>query len=186
VTLARCGPGASGDLTGRGAALLRNHGLDPTTARAELQRIEPTREPPIDPTDALSALGIDVEQLRRRLEATFGTGAVEAAERRVRRRPHWRGGHPRPRPLCVYLLARRSFEFAVRFADDRRDAAIGPEHLLYGVLRDARDPLGTQLNWRSRQQLTRFGWITNRPNPLRLLLEARGIRLTGLTNQLGG
>jgi hypothetical protein len=172
--------------TSDGAALLRDRGLDLTGARAELRRIGPTLEPPIDPTDALRALGIDVEQVRRRLEATFGTGAVEAAEGRVRRRPRRRGGYPRPRPLCVYLLATRSFEFAVRFADDRRDAAIGPDHLLYGVLRDARDPLGTQLSRRSRRQLTRFGWIANRPNPLRLLLEARGITLTGLTTQLGG
>jgi hypothetical protein len=29
------------------------------------------------------------------------------AERRVRRRPRWRGGHPRPSPLCVHLLVLR-------------------------------------------------------------------------------
>jgi hypothetical protein len=124
--------------------------------------------------------------VRRRLEATFGADAVEAAERRVRRRPRWRGGHARPSPLCVYLLAKRSFEISARFADRRGDAGIGPEHLLYGLLHDARDPLGTQLSRRSRRELAPLGWTGGRPNPLRLVLEARGIDLTRLAAALGG
>lgn len=104
----------------------------------------------------------------------------------VRRRPRWHGGHARPNPLCVYLLAKRSFGMAVRFADRRGDAGIGPEHLLYGVLHDARDPLGTQLSRRSRRQLATLGWSAGRPNPLRLVLEARGIDLTRLAADLGG
>src|SRR5688572_9631152 len=79
----------------RAAALLRNQGLDLTTARAELLRVGPTLGPRIDPAGALGSLGIDVEQVRRRLEATFGADALASAERRVRRRPRWRGGHPR-------------------------------------------------------------------------------------------
>jgi hypothetical protein len=111
---------------------------------------------------------------------------VGAAERRVRRRPRWRGGHARPRPLCVYLLAKRSFEFAAGFANRRGDAGIGPVHLLYGVLQDARDPLGTQLRRRSRNELAILGWTPGRPNPLRLVLEGRGINLAQLAADLGG
>jgi ATP-dependent Clp protease ATP-binding subunit ClpA len=167
------------------ATLLRAAGLDLATARAELVRVGPTLGPRVDPAAALRNLGIEVEQVRRRLEATFGADTVHAAERRVRRRPRWRGGHPRPSPLCVYLLAKRSLQLAADFADRRGEAGIGPEHLLYGVLQDARDPLGTQLSRRSRRQLAELGWAAGRPNPLRLLLEARGIDLTRLATELG-
>src|SRR6266545_1847205 len=143
--------------TSQAAALLRAHGLDLATARVELQRVDPT----------------------------VGGDALRTAERRVRRRPRWRGGHPRPSPLCVYLLAKRSFDIAARFANRRGDAGIGPEHLLYGVLHDARDPLGTQLSRRSRSELAVLGWTAGRPNPLRLMLEARGIDLTRLATELG-
>lgn len=171
--------------TSQAAETLRAHGLDHATVRAELQRIGPTLGPRLDPAGALHALGIDVEHVRRQLEASFGTDALHAAERRVRRRPRWRGGHPRPSALCVYLLAKRSFDIADRLAKRDGDAGIGPEHLLYGVLEDARDPLGTQLSRRSRRELAGLGWSPGRPNPLRLLLEARGIDLTRLAAELG-
>lgn len=166
------------------AALLRAQGIDLATARAELLRVGPTLGPRANPAAALRNLGIDVDEVRRRLEASFGTEALHIAERRVRRRPRWRGGHPRPNPLCVYLLAKRSFEIAARLAHNRGDAGIGPEHLLYGALRDACDPLGTQLSRHTRQQLTTLGWNEGGPNPLRMILEARGISLTDLAAEL--
>jgi Clp amino terminal domain, pathogenicity island component len=172
--------------TSQAAALLRAEGLDLGTVRAELIRVGPTLGPRVDPAGALRTLGIDAEEVRRQAEASFGTGALQAAERRVRRRPRWRGGHPRPSPLCVYILAKRSFEMAARFADRRGEAGIGPEHLLYGLLQDARDPLGTQLSLRSRRELAALGWTAGRPNPLRLLLEARSIDPTRLAAALGG
>jgi ATP-dependent Clp protease ATP-binding subunit ClpA len=167
------------------AALLQAAGLDLATARAELLSIGPTLGPQGDPAAALRSLGIEVEQVRRRLEATFGAETVHAAERRVRRRPRWRGGHPRPSPLCGYLLAKRSLQIAADFADRRGETGIGPEHLLYGVLQDARDPLGTQLSRRNRRELTTLGWTAGRPNPLRLLLEAYGIDPAQLAGELG-
>jgi ATP-dependent Clp protease ATP-binding subunit ClpA len=149
--------------TSRAAALLRAHGLDLATVRADLLRFGPSLGPTADPAEALRALGIEVDAIRRRLAATFGPDAVSAAERRVRRRPRWRGGHPRPGPLCGYLLARRSFHLAIHCADRNGDAGIGPEHLLYGVLRDARDPLGTRVSRRSRRRLAGHGWTAGRP-----------------------
>ena len=136
------------------------------------------------PAAALRALGIDAGEVRQRLEASFGADALHAAERRVRRRPRWRGGHPRPSPLCVYLLAKRAMEIAARFAAHRGDAGIGPQHLLYGVLQDARDPLGTQLSRRSRRQLTPLGFAADRPSPVRLHLQARGIDPSQLATDL--
>lgn len=66
----------------RAAALLRAEGLDLDTVRAELARVGPTLGPGADPNRALQTLGIDVAQVRRRLEATFGAQALQAAERR--------------------------------------------------------------------------------------------------------
>jgi ATP-dependent Clp protease ATP-binding subunit ClpA len=172
--------------TSEAAAVLRNQGVDLATARAELLHVGPTLGPRVDPANALRSLGIEVEEVRQRLEATFGTDAVQAAEWRVRRRPRWRGGHPRPSPLCTYVLAKRSFEFAARHADERGDAGIGPAHLLHGILHDARDPLGSQLGRRSRRELATLGWTAGRPNPLRLLLQARGVDPTRLAGELAG
>jgi hypothetical protein len=61
-----------------------------------------------------------------------------------------------------------------------------PEHLVYGVLHDACDPLGTQLGRRSRRELATLGWTAGRSNPLRLPLEARGVDLTRLAGRLAG
>jgi|SRR5262245_3303690 hypothetical protein len=172
--------------TSQAAALLRAEDLDLATARAELIRVGPTLGPRVDPAGALrTTLGIDADEVRRRIEASFGADALQSAERRVQRRPRWRGGHPRPSPLCVYILAKRSFEMAARFADRRGEAGIGPEHLLYGLLLDARDPLGTQLSGRTRRELAALGWTAGRPNPLRLLFEARSIDLTKMAAALG-
>jgi hypothetical protein len=166
------------------AALLHARGLDLEAAHAGLRRVGPVLGPGASPTGALQTLGIDAGEIRQKLEASFGTDAVEAAERRVRRRSRWRGGHPRPDPLCVYILAKRALEIAARFAARRGDAGIGPQHLLYGVLQDARDPLGTQLSRRSRRQLAPLGFAPGRPNPVRLQLQAHGIDLNQLTADL--
>jgi ATP-dependent Clp protease ATP-binding subunit ClpA len=170
--------------TSPAAATLRSHGLDLATARTDLLRIGPTLGPRADPTAAMRSLGIDVDQVRQGLEASFGAQAVQSAERRVRRRPRWRGGHPRPRPLCGYLLTKRAFEFAARHAADRGDPGIGPQHLLYGVLQDAHDPLGTQLGRRSRAELTMLGFARGRPQPVRLMLEAHGVTIATVVTEI--
>jgi len=170
--------------TSPAAALLRARGLDLEATRDGLLRFGPALGSAASPAGALQAVGIDAGEIRQRLEASFGPDAVQAAERRVRRRPRWRGGHPRPDPLCVYILAKRALEIAARFAARRGDAGIGPQHLLYGVLCDARDPLGTQLSRRSRRQLAPLGFAPGRPNPVRLQLQAHGIDLSRLTADL--
>jgi Clp amino terminal domain, pathogenicity island component len=170
--------------TSPAAALLRRHGFDVVGTRRELLRLGPSLNPRLDPAAALRTLGVDVDEVRDRLDATFGPSRVDAAERRVRRRPRWRGGHPGASALCGYVLVKRSLEFAVRFAAVCGASELGPEHLLYGVLHDARDPLGTQLSRRSRRELAVLGWTPARPNPVRLLVETRGIELHQLTGEL--
>ena len=56
-----------------------------------------------------------------------------------------------------------------------------PEHLLYGVLRTARNPLGSGLGRRGRREVARLGLRVGAPHPVRLLLAEQGID----QNQLG-
>lgn len=176
--------GVLGHGTSAAAHVLSEHGIDVVTARAELMAAGSAPAACNDPATALRSIGIDIEQVRRHLEATFGEPALRAAERRVRRRRWWRGGHRRPRPLCVYLLARRALHFAVELADDRRDARIEPHHLLYGALRDAGDPLGTELSHRARSALRSHGLMPGGSNPLDLLLRRCGVDRSRLAADL--
>ena len=164
---------------GRASSLLRRHGLDLASARAELERLSASGLTPRSRTDdarALRAVGIDVEAVRERLAATFGAEAVGAAVWRASRRPWWRGGGRRRTPLCgPPFFAKRALQLAVSHAESRGDAAVTPEHLLYGVLRDLDDPYGAQLGWRGRKNLAQLGWTIGTVNPAAALLQAHGI-----------
>jgi ATP-dependent Clp protease ATP-binding subunit ClpA len=74
--------------------------------------------------EALAAIGIDLDEIRRRVEAAFGPGALE------RRRPA-REGH-----IPFTPRAKKSLELALREAIAHGDKHIGTEHILLGVLRD--------------------------------------------------
>jgi hypothetical protein len=115
--------------------------------------------------------------MRRRLESTFGALAVHEAARQVRRRPWWRGGAQHS-PLCgpPYLI-KRAQHIACTAAGKRGEVEIGPEHLLYGVLRDARDPLGSGLGRRGRREMARLGLRAGAPHPVRLLMAEHGVDL---------
>lgn len=87
----------------RASSLLRRHGLDLASARAELQRLSAAGLMPrsrVDDAGALRAVGIDVEAVRQQLVTAFGAEAVGAAVWRASRRPWWRGGGRRRTPLC--------------------------------------------------------------------------------------
>ncbi|MFG1702632.1 Clp protease N-terminal domain-containing protein [Nonomuraea sp. M3C6] len=166
------------------ARLLRTHGLELADARERLREIGPALRPHVDGCQALRAFGVDPDELRQRLQAAFGSDAVAAAERRVRCRPWWRGGRTGWARPCTFLLAKRAFGFAARIADRQKAPGVGPEHLLYGVLHDALDPVGTQLSRKGRRQLAEYAWQPGRPNPLRLLLESRDLDPVRLRAQL--
>jgi ATP-dependent Clp protease ATP-binding subunit ClpA len=167
------------------AAMLIAHGLELATARAQIARIVTESGPVVrDGADLLRDFGVDVAQMRRQLESTFGTLAVHEAARQVRRRPWWRGRAQRS-PLCgpPYLIKRAQF-IACTTAGKRGDAEIRPEHLLYGVLVVARDPLGTGLGRRGRRELCRLGLRGGAPHPVQLLLAEHGIDLDRLRDEL--
>ena len=117
-----------------------------------------------------------MEAVRERLTAAFGAEAVGAAVWRASRRPWWRGGGRRRTPLCgPPLFAKRALWLAACYAESRDEAAVAPEHLLYGVLRDLDDPYGAQLGRRGRKHLAQLGWTIGTVNPAGALLQAHGI-----------
>jgi hypothetical protein len=110
--------------------MLTDRGLEVATARTEIARIVDASGPIArDDAELRCALGVDVTQMRRRLESTFGKMAVHEAARQVRRRPRWRG-RARHSPLCgpPYLIRRAQF-IACTTAGKRGEAEIRPEHL---------------------------------------------------------
>lgn len=60
------------------ATLLEANGLTVDTARADLLHVGPTLGSAADPANALRRFGVDIEDVRQRLEATFGTEASDA------------------------------------------------------------------------------------------------------------
>ena len=77
---------------------------------------------------ALAALGIDLDEVRRRVEEAFGPGALDRV-RRPRGRRRW-GGH-----LPFARASRKALELALREAVGLGHNLIGTEHLLLGMLR---------------------------------------------------
>jgi ATP-dependent Clp protease ATP-binding subunit ClpA len=108
------------DTGGPAGRALRGVGLDADALRAAVGRVQRPGEP--DP-DALAVLGIDLDEVRRRVEAAFGPGALD---RRSSRR---RGGH-----LPFTPVSKRTLELALRHALRRGDNFIGTQHILLGLL----------------------------------------------------
>ena len=103
---------------GLGGRILRDLGLTPDALRDEARRCA---EPgPIDP-DALATLGIDFDEVKRRVEETFGPGALA------------RGRAGRCVPFS--RIAKKSLELSWRSALALNDKFIGSEHLLHGLAR---------------------------------------------------
>ncbi|MPZ60290.1 MAG: Clp protease [Propionibacteriales bacterium] len=99
---------------------------------------------PVSPTDseALRTLGIDLDEVRRRVEASFGPGALDISPGQIRR-----SSLPWRRNRCTDGLtghipftprAKRALERAFREAQALQDNYIGVEHVLLGLL----DPEG--------------------------------------------
>src|ERR1700760_1573411 len=112
---------------GAAATLLASHGITGDQVREAARTAGAASRLP--DAEALAGLGIDLEEIRRRVEETFGPGALEgtrAAGRRARRRA-W--GH-----LRFTTDAKKTLELALREAVRRGDGYVGTEHLLLGFL----------------------------------------------------
>ena len=138
-------------------------------------------------SDLLSGLGVDLDAVQRAIEESFGTDAVCAAHKRVLRRPSRR----EDLLICTNplngkaMLAKRAFYLAGKEADALGQHGIGPEHLLLGVLRDALAPVSS--SWRSRRLKrirTYLGLPGHGPSPVRLMIEATGMGLEALRDEV--
>ena len=81
---------------------------------------------------ALGAIGIDLDEVRRRLEASFGPGAL-------RWRPGRRGRHRGPLPgghVPFSPRAKKVLELSLREALRLEHNHIGSEHILLGMVRE--------------------------------------------------
>jgi ATP-dependent Clp protease ATP-binding subunit ClpA len=124
-----------------GVRALTGLGVTLDTARAALSQVVGKGGPSESESDAeaLRTLGIDLDEVRRRVEASFGPGALDHPPRRHgRRRLPWRRGRCEPAdvtgPLPFMPRAKRALERALREALALGDRHIGVEHLLLGLL----------------------------------------------------
>ena len=128
----------------RAAQLLWSHGLEVTAARAALAGLTDRGVVPgPQPSDAqlLGTLGIDLDAVRRDSEQSFGVRAVGEATWRVTRRRGWPSRRVVWTPLCgPPLFAKRALQLASQQAHALGHGKVRPEHLLLGVLEDARQP----------------------------------------------
>ncbi len=124
-----------------GVSVLTDFGVTLDTGRAALGQLVGTGGLGESDADALRTLGIDLDEVRRRVEASFGPGALDHPPRR---QPRGRRRRPRRRSRCepadvtghlpFMPRAKRALERAHREALALRDRDIGVEHLLLGLL----------------------------------------------------
>lgn len=111
---------------GTAGEVLRAAGVELDRLRAEVERQLAARGVPathgVAATDALATLGIDVVEIRRRADESFGTGSFQ---------------FPRP---AFSLSAKRAVKASLEQARVLGQERIDTEHLLLGILADDADP----------------------------------------------
>jgi ATP-dependent Clp protease ATP-binding subunit ClpA len=178
------------------AQLLRARGVDLAAAQAALaglagQGVVPAPRP--NDAELLGMLGIDLQVVRRDTEQAFGFQAVGEATWRVTRRRRWRR---RARvvwtPLCgPPFVAKRALQLAGEQTQALGHGEVTAEHLLLGVLEDARQPADrVRVSRRHRRIIAHVGLPDGYRGAAGRLLEALGVDLDQLrdavTGQLGG
>jgi ATP-dependent Clp protease ATP-binding subunit ClpA len=109
---------------GLAATILSRLQVDRADVEADLGR-----GAPFD-AEGLATLGIDLEEVRRQAEETFGPGALDRTRAAQGR---WHGGH-----IPFERDAKKALELALREAIRLGHGFIGTEHLLLGLLHDGR------------------------------------------------
>jgi ATP-dependent Clp protease ATP-binding subunit ClpA len=97
--------------------------------REDVQRFDRDRSAYSDQdADALRSVGIDLDEVRRTVEQTFGSGALERGATTGGR--SWTGHVP------LTPGSKKALELALREAIHLGHRSIGTEHLLLGLVRD--------------------------------------------------
>ncbi|MBQ0863250.1 MULTISPECIES: Clp protease N-terminal domain-containing protein [Streptomyces] len=121
-----------------GAATLARLGVTPASCRAAVAGVLPGAGEGLGPQDAeaLRAFGIDLEEVRRRADESFGEGALDAAPGSGRtKRGRGRAAGPVTRHVPFAARAKKVLKQALREAVARKDRGIGVEHVVLGMLR---------------------------------------------------
>jgi len=132
---------------GVAARALASLGVDAAAVERELGRASSgsgASPGPLRPADekagdaeALAAIGIDLDEIKRRIEESFGPGALERVPLTPRGPLNWTGRLP------MNDQAKMSLALALKEARGLHHNYVGTEHLLLGLLRVAeRNPRG--------------------------------------------
>jgi len=116
-----------GDDESLGTRVLHRMGVEAPAVRTAVQAFAEAD------ADALSALGIDLDAVRAKVEERFGPGALDRRPRRDRR--WWRGGRGGGH-IPFSARAKKALEMALREGLLLQHNYIGTEHLLLGLLHD--------------------------------------------------
>jgi ATP-dependent Clp protease ATP-binding subunit ClpA len=123
------------------AAVLGRFGVTPERFRTAIEDLI-GQAGRLSDAEALRTLGIDLDEVKRRVEASFGPGALDTPPRRRRGRlplPWRRDQDCEPQPLTGHVAftprAKQALELALREALALKDRHIGSEHILLGILR---------------------------------------------------
>jgi ATP-dependent Clp protease ATP-binding subunit ClpA len=130
---------------GRPAALLRDAGVTAEFAEAVVARVHGDN-PPLGAADAaaLRAIGIDLDEVRARIEENFGPVELAPPPEPPRRRFPWSRRRPdrfAPRPVITGHIpfvprSKKVLELSLREAVRLGHRSIEAEHLLLGLLRE--------------------------------------------------
>ncbi len=95
----------------------------------EIDQLRPGGRPPID-AEALSTLGIDLDEVRRQVEEAFGPGALDRTRAALGRK----GGNRFWEHIPVERMTKKALELALREALRLEHNYIGTEHILLGLI----------------------------------------------------
>jgi len=128
---------------GVAAQVLTSLGVDADSVEGLFDRTAPLRSPLEGETtsgdaEALAAIGIDLDEVKRRIEESFGPGALARTGALAHQGPlNWTGR------MTLTRESKQSLAFALKEARALRHNYIGTEHLLLGLLSTAeRNPRG--------------------------------------------
>jgi ATP-dependent Clp protease ATP-binding subunit ClpA len=112
----------------RGAALLAARGVTLAAVEEDLRRTARPDGPDLPDRDALASVGIDLDEVRGRIEDAFGPGALESTRAAGRGRKRLWGHIP------FEQGAKKALEYSLREAVRRGDRSLGTEHMVLGLL----------------------------------------------------